>query len=591
MPTEKVLSENATEQSEDDSGGTLLLSSLAIRGYRSFGPEWQRFGKFSKINLFIGQNNCGKSNVLLFINSWLAKTIGARQPVQLGEHDRHLPNLGPIGYGFRLNLPPKSPDFSRINLENIGHQRKVDLLRILTAKANADGDVDGPWYHISEQGETAKDEWKIAFNDIDDNKLSSLWGFLVQRNGGGRAQHWIPETINAIDLARPSYASALIPAIRKIGVKGSTSEEFSGDGIIDRLAKLQNPKSLEQKEKVKFEKICEFLRTVTDNRSATIEIPYERDTILVHMDGKVLPLESLGSGIHEVIILAAASTVLENQVVCMEEPELHLNPILQKKLLRYLRRRTSNQYFITTHSAALMDTPDAEIYHVKLQGGSSRVDRVTSDRHRSEVCQDLGYHPSDLLQTNSIIWVEGPSDRIYLKWWIGALAPSFIEGIHFSIMFYGGRLASHLSAGDESEAVEDFIALRRLNRNGVILIDSDKSSSHSHLNDTKKRLKEEFNQGPGHAWVTEGREIENYLGPELVRVAIEEIHPSATVNSTFDKFENVLTISTRSGKTTQASKVAIAASLVKSGPPDFARFDLKQRVNEVVAFIKASNPG
>jgi hypothetical protein len=69
-----------------------------------------------------------------------------------------------------------------------------------------------------------------------------------------------------------------------------------------------------------FLAITQFLREVTDRPDATIEIPYERDTILVHMDNKVLPIESLGSGIHEVIILAAASTVLSNHVICMEEP-------------------------------------------------------------------------------------------------------------------------------------------------------------------------------------------------------------------------------------------------------------------------------
>ena len=86
------------------------------------------------------------------------------------------------------------------------------------------------------------------------------------------------------------------------------------------------------------------------------------DTILVHMDGKALPLSSLGTGIHEVIILASAATLLQRNVVCMEEPELHLNPILQKKLMRYLLQHTDNQYFITTHSAAIMDLPDAEVF-------------------------------------------------------------------------------------------------------------------------------------------------------------------------------------------------------------------------------------
>ena len=51
------------------------------------------------------------------------------------------------------------------------------------------------------------------------------------------------------------------------------------------------------------------------------------------MDDKTLPLESLGTGIHEVVILAAASTLLDNTIICIEEPEWHLQSLLQRKLI------------------------------------------------------------------------------------------------------------------------------------------------------------------------------------------------------------------------------------------------------------------
>ena len=104
----------------------------------------------------------------------------------------------------------------------------------------------------------------------------------------------------------------VIPAIRKIGASGSKADDFSGEGIIDRLAKIQNPQLTDQNLKEKFNAINQFVQEVLENSSANIEIPYERDMILVHMDGKTLPLESLGTGVHEVIILAAASTILTN---------------------------------------------------------------------------------------------------------------------------------------------------------------------------------------------------------------------------------------------------------------------------------------
>jgi len=334
----------------------------------------------------------------------------------------------------------------------------------------------------------------------------------------------------------------------------------------------------------------EFLQNVVDNPKASIEIPHARDTIIVHMDGKTLPLESLGSGIHEVIILASAATVLTDYLICIEEPEIHLNPILQKKLIRYLSKHTSNQYIITTHSAALMDTADAEIYHVYLEDGQSSVSRVSSDSEKSAICEDLGYHPSDLLQANCIIWVEGPSDRLYINKWIAARDSNLIEGIHYSIMFYGGRLSAHISGNDPADIVDDFISLRRLNRRSVIVIDSDRSQKGSTINKTKKRLEREFNKGPGHAWITEGREIENYIPADQIQSAIQNVQPSATPLSDFSQYSNTLQICTKSGKEAQASKVEVARYITTKFPADLKQLNLLSQVNKLVSFIYDSNP-
>ncbi|MCI5189334.1 MAG: hypothetical protein D3905_05960 [Candidatus Electrothrix sp. AS4_5] len=214
-------------------------------------------------------------------------------------------------------------------------------------------------------------------------------------------------------------------------------------------------------------------------------------------------------------------------------------------------------------NAPLMDVPEAEIYHIKLVNGASVVKRVTSGSHKSAICEDLGYHPSDLLQANCILWVEGPSDRIYLNWWLHSMDADLVEGIHYSIMFYGGRLLAHLSNAEIEQHVEEFISLRKINNRGVILIDSDRIDEDSDINSTKQRLQGQFDAGPGHAWITEGREIENYLPPEQVEAAIKAVHPKVKNSGPFGKYDNTLKIQGASGKETQANKVNVARHITE----------------------------
>lgn len=579
---------------------SLPLTSFSIGGFRSFGDKVQRFGKLSRINLFIGQNNSGKSNILRFLHDIYPVLATQNKPINLDTLDAHQPSRAAfIASSYSISLcKDRNGNFSELTSEISPkfHQDQYTqhwlglILKVFQRKAALDSTGERVWFDFGVNRVLIDSNWKDAFTEIDDQNLQRIWMKLTSKGHGNREQHWFPETLKCLTPDFNSINVKMIPAIRQVGKQGSASEEFSGEGIIERLAKLQHPNVHNQIDKKKFEAINQFLRNVIDNDTAAIDIPHERDTILVQISGRTLPLESLGTGIHEVIILAAAATILENSVICMEEPELHLNPILQKKLVRYLLEATNNQYFITTHSAALMDTPSAEIYHIKLEGGQSIAEHATSDKSRSEICEDLGYHPSDLLQSNCVIWVEGPSDRIYINHWINSLAPKFIEGINYSIMFYGGRLASHLTGEDIDKSLESFISLRRLNRRGVIVIDSDKDKRRARINDTKKRLKDEFDNGPGYAWITEGREIENYLKPESIKNAISNIHPDAKCKSAFGQYENALSIKTKAGKDSQASKVGIAKFIIKNHEVDFNQLDLKKQIQRLVDFIEKSNP-
>lgn len=581
----------------------MFIEGIGIQGYRSFTGDIQLLGPFGKVNLLAGQNNAGKSNVLLFLKSHYSSIIessrGSRPKTSFTDLDKPQGNRSTtdIAVAFGMKFDGQMHEALLQEISNkLDAQDKAVVDKILKSETISRG-TSLSWFPYTPQNNALdgafQPDSRIPKKLIDEGicdhaHWNQLWMRLTGTSGGSIVAHWVPEILNILSQATREIPSIeFIPAIRRIGDGEITEGDFSGTGIIKRLVPLQNPDYKHQDHKKRFDQINVFLRDVIENKSATLEVPHDRNMIIVHMDGKTLPLSSLGTGIHEVVILAVAATILENQVLCIEEPELHLHPLLQKKLLRYMSEKTSNQYFMTTHSAHLLDTPGTAIFHVTHEDGATRVRPAYTADGVCEICADLGYRPSDLLQCNSIIWVEGPSDRIYIKHWLGSIAPELEEGVHFSIMFYGGRLLSHLSATEED--VEEFVSLRRINRRMVIVIDSDKDAETSQINDTKKRIQAEFDGGPGFAWVTKGREIENYIPSELMEAAVKDIAKDVNSMENQGLYSKAYSYKTNDGDVVlKVDKIKLAHAITQK-PAQLSVLDLEEKMKQLAEFIRKAN--
>lgn len=304
------------------------------------------------------------------------------------------------------------------------------------------------------------------------------------------------------------------------------------------------------------------------------------------------PADLLGSGARSVLNLCLQIEL--NQVILIDEPETFLHHSLQRKLARYIRERAAEgkQFFISSHSEVFLNdlfgSAETAVIETFVDRGLPQARSITSKPGALRVLDGLGIKASDILQTNCVIWLEGPSDRILMNRWIELWSGgSLREGDHYSCLFYGGSLLNHFGANRNTTVGTTTIDMLIINRNAIFLADSDRPSRDHPISMAKARVIQEVTAANGVAFLTDGRTIENYIPRRL----LAELGIDSTEESfRFTNIRNIIGVM-RSKERSKMTKVELAQWVAGQLSLEDVNVDepLASLVSEICAKIWACN--
>lgn len=108
-----------------------------------------------------------------------------------------------------------------------------------------------------------------------------------------------------------------------------------------------------------------------------------------------------------------------DKVFVVDEPELHLHPDLQSKILTYLRsmsKESNIQFIVSTHSPTILDQAlDDELYILGFKGNDiseNQLKKVASNIERLEALKQLAGSAYLVTTGRSIVCIEGDADLL-----------------------------------------------------------------------------------------------------------------------------------------------------------------------------------
>lgn len=281
---------------------------------------------------------------------------------------------------------------------------------------------------------------------------------------------------------------------------------------------------------------------------------YDTETLLLNVENIEHEIHNYGDGINNVIILMfKLFTAEDNSWIFIEEPEISLHPAYQRIFVETILTNSTLlkknlKIFITTHSNHILDLSLENFENVSLFTFERNIDRHEDESYRIQtvgkgdlrILNLLGINNSSIFLANCSIWVEGITDRKYLKSYLNAYMESeeflnknnkrYLEDVHYCFFEYAGSNLKHYifkrteQGNNEDELINEQIKAQFLSNKIFLLADKDKAKEEKHF-----KLFEQENIGFKYQ-VTKGWEIENLISADLLKLSLPKLSQEISID-------------------------------------------------------------
>ena len=503
----------------------MYLADIRIRNFRCFADETVHFAP--GINVLLGENNAGKTTLIKALELVLDQGR-RRRPAFFDFHhpcaDFHAVPAITITVTFRLYATDAVED-------------KALVATWLTK-------LDPPWEaHLTYEfmlesdeeekcrqalgGVTDQNEYRRVIDSYIDKYVSRIYGgdpnnhLVAERDSLERITVQSLEALR--DAGRELFAGSdplLKRLLRQVRDEGKTAAQKAT--LDDEFRDLATRLGTHMQGRISLEPL---LKLVNDTGAVEGGKPHLADTLgeedvlaalrlYIEQNGVSLPADQNGLGYNNLIYISLVLASLDHQadptrrgtnatlfpILCIEEPEAHLHPALQYKLLKHIEKRIKDskrnrQVFITTHSTHITSaTPLDQLVVFTIPQGQMRphiaypgkcfLDTPEGRKSKAYVERYLDATKSNLLFSKGVILVEGIAEQLLVPV-LAEILECTLEEHHVALIPVGGVTFKHFVPlfGAGLPAAQAQYALRRPL---ACVIDGDPTRRH-HENDAKFR--------------------------------------------------------------------------------------------------------